>query len=128
MGMCMANRRVLSVGQCGADHHKIVRIVQGFEVEIVPADTTEEALMMLKEGPFALVLVNRIYDGDGSPGMELIRKIKGDPMLRSVPVMLVSNHDDAQREAVAAGAVHGFGKAQYGPLIAERLRPFLTDG
>ncbi len=123
----MANRRVLSVGQCGADHLKIARTLQEFEVEILPADTTEEALIMLKEGPFALVLVNRVCDLDGSLGMELIRRIKGDPALQAVPVMLVSNHDDAQQEAVAAGAVEGFGKAQYGPLIAARLRPFLSD-
>jgi two-component system, chemotaxis family, chemotaxis protein CheY len=123
----MANRRVLSVGQCGADHSKIVRTLQAFDVEIVPADTTEEALMKLKESQFTVVLVNRVYDIDGSPGMDLIRRIKGDEMLRSVPVMLVSNHDDAQQEAVAAGAVPGFGKAAlYGPLVVERLRPFLS--
>jgi two-component system, chemotaxis family, chemotaxis protein CheY len=124
----MTGKRVLSVGQCEADHRKIVRTLQPFDVEVVPADTTEKALAKLREGSFALVMVNRVYDADGSSGLELIRRIKGDPALRDVPVMLVSNHDDAQREAVAAGAAPGFGKsALYGPLVAERVRPFLSE-
>jgi CheY-like chemotaxis protein len=115
------------VGQCEADHRKIVRTLQAFHVEIVPVDTTDEALAQLRKQPFALVLVNRVYDADGSSGLELIRRVKGDAALHTVPVMLVSNHDDAQTEAEQAGAVPGFGKAAlYGPLVAERVRPFLS--
>lgn len=125
----MTARRVLSVGQCSADHGKITRTLQPFSVVIVAADTTEEALAQLRAGPFALVLVNRVYDADGSPGLDLIRQMRADAALQSVPVMLVSNFEDAQEEAVAAGAVRGFGKsAFYGPLVAERMRPFLADG
>ena len=87
----MTSKRVLRVGQCGADHRKIVRTLQPFHVEIVGADTTDEALSRLREGRFALVLVNRVYDADGSSGLELIRRIKGDATLEAVPVMLVSN-------------------------------------
>ncbi len=124
----MTSKRVLSVGQCGADHGKIVRTLLPFNVDIVPAATTAEALAQLREKPFALVLVNRVYDADGSSGMELVRQIKGDVALLGVPVMLVSNHDDAQKEAVQAGAVPGFGKsALYGPPVAERVRPFLAE-
>ena len=124
----MTSKRVLSVGQCGADHRKIARTLQPFNVEIVSADTTAEALAKMREKPFALVLANRVYDADGSSGLELVRQIKGDVALRAVPVMLVSNHEDAQMEAVQAGAVPGFGKsALYGPLVAERVRPFLAE-
>jgi hypothetical protein len=42
--------------------------------------------------------------------------------------MLVSNYDDAQEEAIAAGAAPGFGKsALYGPLVVERVRAFLAE-
>jgi CheY-like chemotaxis protein len=124
----MTAKRLLSVGQCGADHRKIIRTLQRFNVEIVPADTTDEALAHLRAGPFALVLVNRVYDADGASGLDLIRRIKGDEALRPLPVMLVSNHDDAQQAAVQAGALPGFGKsALYGPLVTERLRPFLDE-
>ncbi len=124
----MTSKRVLSVGQCGADHFKITRTLEPFRVEIVSADTTEEALAKLRAGSYALVLVNRVYDADGSSGLELIKRIKGDAALQAAPVMLVSNHEDAQNEAVAAGAVPGFGKsALYGPLVAERVRPYLEE-
>jgi CheY-like chemotaxis protein len=124
----MSRKRVLSVGQCGADHRTILRTIQPYPVEVVAADTTDEALAKLRAGPFALVLVNRVYDADGSSGLELIRRIKRDEVLRAVPVMLVSNHEDAQQEAVQAGAEPGFGKsALYGPLVTERLRPFLSE-
>jgi two-component system, chemotaxis family, chemotaxis protein CheY len=125
----MTAKRVLSVGQCGADHRKIIRNLEPLRVQIVAADTTDEALAQLRAGSFALVLVNRVYDADGSSGMDLIREMKADPALQAVPVMLVSNFADAQQEAVAAGAAPGFGKsALYGPLVAERVRAFLADG
>jgi two-component system, chemotaxis family, chemotaxis protein CheY len=125
----MTARRVLSVGQCWADHRKLMRTLQPFGVEVVSADTTDEALALLRARPFALVLVNRVYDADGGSGIECIRGMKADAALQSMPVMLVSNYEDAQQEAVAAGAVPGFGKsALYGPLVAERVRSYLADG
>jgi len=43
-------------------------------------------------------------------------------------VMLVSNYEDAQKEAVAAGALAGFGKASLGrPAMIESLRSVLGD-
>jgi hypothetical protein len=59
--------------------------------------------------------------------MDLIKRVKADPQLQSVPVMLVSNYEDAQAEAVAAGAAVGFGKAALGrPQMLERVKPFLA--
>ena len=104
--------RVLSVGQCGFDHGAISRHLAGrFGAEVVPADTHEEAIARLKAGDIALVLVNRVGDLDGAPGLDFIRRLKADPGLADVPVMLVSNYDDAQARAVALGALPGFGKA-----------------
>src|SRR5437868_3100678 len=101
----MSGKRVLSVGQCGADHSRISRTFQqAFGAEVVGVDTSLEALEKLRAEPFDLVLVNRVYDADGSPGLELIRQVKGDEALKQTPMMLVSNYDDAQREALAAGA------------------------
>jgi PleD family two-component response regulator len=123
----MSGKRVLSVGQCGADHSRISRTFeQAFGAEVVGVDTTLEALAKLQAEPFDLVLVNRVYDADGSPGLELIRQVKGDEALKQTPVMLVSNYDDAQREAVAAGALPGFGKASLGaPQMVNRVKGVL---
>ena len=124
----MTVKRVLSVGQCMADHGGISRtLLQAFGAEVVPADSIDEALTRLRLNEFALVLVNRVFDADGSSGLDLIKKIKADAAPGSVPVMLVSNHADAQAQAVAAGAAPGFGKSALGrPVMLECVKPFLT--
>ena len=74
------------------------------------------------------MLVNRILDADGSSGMELIKQIKADTALRNVPVMLVSNYDHYQEEAVKEGALKGFGKGALGqPQTIARLKSYLSE-
>jgi two-component system chemotaxis response regulator CheY len=123
----MTARRVLSVGQCFADHGSISRTLErAFPAQVVRCDTAAEALDRLRGEAFDLVLVNRVFDADRGSGLDLIRHIKADADLRDVHVMLVSNYEDAQEEAVAAGAVPGFGKAALGqPHMLGRVRPFL---
>src|SRR5438067_4035740 len=107
----MSSRRVLSVGQCGFDHGSISWVLRDtFAAEVVPADSSAQALSLLQQGGFDLVLVNRVFDRDGSSGLDLVRRIKADDKAGPVPVMLVSNFADAQEQALAAGAVPGFGK------------------
>ena len=97
-----------------------------FGAEVVGADDGEEAVALLRREPFALVLVNRILDADGSSGLEVLRQIKADEQLAAVPVMLVSNYEDAQRQAESAGAVRGFGKGALGhPGMLALVRPYL---
>lgn len=120
-------KRVLSVGQCFADHSGIARVLRGaFGAEVVGAGSARQALDLLRQERFALVLVNRVMDADGSSGLELICAIKMDEQLRDVPVMLVSNHEDAQEQAVQAGATSGFGKAALGqPQMLARVETYL---
>lgn len=106
----MASKRVLSVGQCGPDHGSISRVLQTLGVEVVAAESVEEALERLRQESFALVLVNRVFDATAEQGLEFIRQVKGDDGLQGTALMLVSNYPEAQAEAVAAGALPGFGK------------------
>ena len=119
----MARFRVLSVGQCAFDHGTIARhLERTFDARVTGVDSFDQALDELRSGPYDLVLVNRIGDRDGAPGLDLIRALKADPALASVPVMLVSNYPEAQAEAVALGALPGFGKAELrNPMTRERL-------
>jgi two-component system chemotaxis response regulator CheY len=124
-----AGTRVLSVGQCGFDQAQIERwLARDLGVRTISVDTLDEALDELRRGGIALVLVNRILDFDGSSGAELIREIKTEPQFANLPVMLVSNFESAQREAVALGALPGFGKAQVGQKsVAEQMRKVLIS-
>jgi DNA-binding response OmpR family regulator len=121
-------KRVLDVGQCGFDHGSIDRLISGaFNAETVPAHDLNDALEQLRGGQFDLVLVNRKLDRDYSDGLDLLRAVKADAALAAMPIMLVSNHPEAQQAAVAVGAEPGFGKAELGaPETLEKLRRFLS--
>jgi len=120
------NKRILSIGQCGADHYGISTFLRShFGADVEAAHSAKQALTALKNGRYDLVLVNRLLDRDGKPGVDIIRQIKADADLKAMPVMLVSNYDHAQQEATAAGAPPGFGKAQLDETATERLRAAL---
>ena len=123
----MQKKQVLSLGQCAADHASIRALLHDqLGAEVVAAQTYEDALAKLRQGEFALVLVNRILDYDGKAGLDFIDQLKKDEALRALPVMLVSNHADAQEEATAHGALPGFGKSSLRqPETAARLRAVL---
>ncbi len=123
----MKAKRVLSVGQCMADSSSLTRTFgRSFSAEVVSVDDAAEAVALLRHGGFELVLVNRLFDADGDSGLDLIRLLHGDEALRAVPVMLVSNYPEAQAQAVAAGALPGFGKAALGQTqMLERVAAVL---
>jgi two-component system, chemotaxis family, chemotaxis protein CheY len=121
------SNRVLSIGQCGADHAAISRVLADqFQAAVIPVDNEAQAALELRRAPVCLVLVNRIFDADGRLGLDFIRRWKEQEP--HIPIMLVSNHEDAQKEARQAGAVPGFGKAALGqPAMLDRVRLYLEE-
>jgi hypothetical protein len=92
------------------------------DVSVVMADDDQELQKLLRAG-VDLLLVNRTLDYGFSQegGAELIKHLRMDhPELRA---MLVSNYPEAQAEAIAAGALPGFGKRELGtPRVGQLLR------
>lgn len=108
----MQSPKVLSVGQCSMDHGTISRFLQReFGAKVVGTSDRQSTEQRLQSDAFDLILINRVLDGDGTPGLDLIRECKSNPDLAETPVMLVSNYADAQQSAEALGALPGFGKA-----------------
>lgn len=104
-------KTVLDVGNCGPDHAAIQRMLSAnFKVHLLQADNARDTMAILKSQAVHLVLVNRKLDEDYSDGVEIIKLIKSDPELHSVPVMLITNYEEHQQQAIALGAVRGFGK------------------
>jgi CheY-like chemotaxis protein len=124
--MVMA-KRVLDVGNCAPDHASIrAYLTRNFACEVVQAHNAADALANLRESTFDLVLVNRKLDIDYSDGIEVIKQLKSDPEIASVPVMLITNYPEHQEAAIAAGAVRGFGKLEYDkPETRENLAAVL---
>ena len=121
-------KRVLAIGNCSYDHGNLSSAIrEHFDAEVHAAADAEEALGLLGPGSYDLVLVNRVLEVDRSSGIDLVRRIKDDPQLGDLAVMLVSNFSDAQEKAVEAGAVAGFGKkALNAPEMIACLRPHLA--
>jgi two-component system chemotaxis response regulator CheY len=107
---------VISVGQCGYDNSRIRSLIRSIDstVEIKETDSHQETMEILASlGEAALVLVNRVFDMDGASGMEFISQLKSkESEFAAIPVMLVSNYEKSQAEAIANGAIPGFGKSE----------------
>lgn len=123
-------KRVLNVGNCSFDHGNIERLIRAnFDAQVVASSLPDEALDALRSGSFDLVLINRILLADSSEGVRLIEQMKSDRQVADTPVMLLSNYSEAQREAIAAGAEPGFGKAELDrPQTVAKLARFLSGG
>jgi CheY-like chemotaxis protein len=121
-------RRVLDVGNCAMDHGNLhAMLSQHFDVEIDQVHSAESAQTSLASKDYDLVTINRVFDQDGSYGIDLIKIIKANPKYASIPVMMITNFPDHQAQAIQAGAIPGFGKKNIrDPSTVELLRPYLT--
>ena len=122
-------RKVLDVGQCNADHSSITSTLKkNFDVEIHRAHSHSEAIKLAGDTAFDLILINRLLDADGTPGMDILNALKANASTAEVPVMVVSNYKEAQEKAVEKGAVEGFGKAALNSAeTMEILSKYLTS-
>ena len=102
---------ILLVGHCGPDAHLLASAargaVPGAKVVAVPDQQRLDEAMATA----SLLLVNRVLDGgfEAESGIDLIRSLTKRNGA-APPALLISNYEDAQRDAEAAGARPGFGK------------------
>ena len=119
--------KVLSVGSCASDDYRMARLLQTVGADLRTAGTLQEALELAGREQFDLVLVNRINDWDGTRGVDFIAAARKAGT--RTPMMLVSDYEEAQAEAVAAGALPGFGKSQMrDAAVSDLLRRAIVAG
>ncbi len=125
----MTQRTVLDVGNCGPDHSAIKRMLSSnFDVIVLQCQAADDTLQTLRARSVDLVLINRKLDQDYSDGVEILKLIKADAKLRSLPVMLVTNLEEHQTSAIELGAVPGFGKLSLNsPVTKQRLAEILAS-
>ena len=101
-------------------------IKEGFEVE--GAIDGEEGIKMVKELKPAIVLLDLILPG--VDGFEVLSRIKGDPTLASIPVIILSNlgqKEDVER-GLKLGAIDYLIKAHFTPgEIIEKIKNVLKQ-
>ena len=115
-------RRVVLVGHCNFDGPRLEQEIMSMpeSPEVLRVNDEAALLSVLDEGD-NLLLVNREPVGFDEEGLDIVRDVH--ERFPNQPVMLVSDHADAQEEAVAAGARPGFGKRDMGTAkLAEAVR------
>lgn len=122
-------KTLLDCGNCGPDFNSIRQMVSSnFGASVIQAHGAEDALQLLKEKKIDLVTVNRKLDRDYTDGLDVIKAIKADSEVASVPVMLVTNYQEHQEAAMQEGCVRGFGKLEIGDdATRELLLPYLGE-
>jgi two-component system chemotaxis response regulator CheY len=119
------SKRVVLVGHCGPDSSYLRMTISRVSREISVSMVDEDAdLKNVIEGGAELLLVNRQldYGFKESEGVQLIARLHGEhPNLK---MMLISNFPESQTEALAAGALPGFGKRELG---SERVAGLIRE-
>ncbi|MCZ6835363.1 MAG: hypothetical protein O7G85_06270 [Planctomycetota bacterium] len=118
-----STKTIVLVGHCMPDQFMIKtavkRALKGVKIKII----NDEAKLQEHRNPGSVLLVNRELDGrfETLNGIELIGRLaNGD----EGPVcLLISNIEEAQQQAIDAGAKPGFGKSDlYASSTADLLR------
>lgn len=116
-------RTIVLVGHCGPDMF-MLKSALGRAAADAPIVTVNDSKSLDEYlNNESVLLVNRELDGsfDTQNGVELIKQIVQQE--NSPIIMLISNYQDAQAEAVAAGARKGFGKSDlYDESTTQALR------
>lgn len=101
-------KKVALVGHCGPDSFLLVNAVRSAVPDAEVIKNTEEK--DLWDSGAELLLVNRVLDGfyADEKGLRIIEEAAS----KGVAAMIISNYDDAQQAAVAAGGKPGFGKTE----------------
>ncbi len=105
-------KTVVLVGHCGPDMFMLKTAVGRALPEATIVSVNDVDALGEYRTPEALLLVNRELDGrfHSQSGIDLISEIAQQTHVAAT--MLISDLEDAQSEAVAAGAKPGFGKSQ----------------
>jgi len=70
----------------------VARCLQDRVASVTAADSGQKGLELLQSQPFDLVLLDIIMPG--LSGVQTLEKMKADPALQSIPVIMISAADD----------------------------------
>ena len=120
-------KTLLDCGNCGPDFNTVRQMATANSgAPVLQSHGTQDTLEILRTRQVDLVMVNRKLDRDYSDGLEVVKAIKADAAIGSVPVMLVTNYEEHQQAAMEAGCVRGFGKLAINePATLEAIEPYL---
>lgn len=118
-------QRIVVVDDNANDVQVTKRFLERRGYDAVPALSGEEGLRLAAQlMPDAMVIDYRM---PGMDGFEVTRRLKSDPQLRTIPVLMLTGSDSAQHvvEGLGAGADDFVTKGSDTEILAARLRALL---
>ena len=116
---------MILVGHCSPDSSYLWIAIRAIKPDaIVERAMDDTSLLAYLQKGASLLLINRLLDGEyeNYDGIELLAKCRNSHP--HIPAMLISNYADAQANAIAAGAIPGFGKSE---LTSGKARELLAS-
>jgi two-component system, NtrC family, sensor kinase len=115
-------KKILAVDDSATYLHELADALQGEGFEVTLAHSGEEALDLLAVQSVDCILLDRLMPGMG--GRETCRRIKAAPVVRDVPLIMLSALEDreAMIEGLAAGADDYISKSGDFDVLRARVR------
>ncbi|MES1925061.1 diguanylate cyclase [Salinisphaera sp. T31B1] len=125
-GNDLSTPRILVVDDRYANRVAMRHVLSGLDVELVEAESGNDALVACLEHEFALILLD--VQMPGMDGVEVAELLNGEESTRDTPVIFVTagSTDDIDRlKGYDVGAVDYITKPLNPPLLAAKVRNFL---
>jgi DNA-binding response OmpR family regulator len=118
----LAPKRVLAVDDSATFLQSVAGILRDEGYDIVLARSGEEALEMLAAQPVDCVLLDLVMPGIG--GEETCRRIKTSPVVRDIPLIMLTSVEDRQAmiDGLALGADDYISKSSEFEVLKARIR------
>jgi two-component system NtrC family sensor kinase len=115
-------KKILAVDDSPTYLAELAAVLRGEHYEVVLARDGEEALELLAVEPVDCILLDRIMPGLGGP--ETCRRIKGAPIVRDIPLIMLTGLDDraAMLDGLGAGADDYIAKSGEFEVLKARVR------
>lgn len=101
-------KKVILAGLCYADsNHMSSELRKLFDVDVKSFTKFDEVLSHLNgKEKIDLIFVNRILAGDNRQGLELVEFL--NKLKSKIPIILLTRHEDKQKEALEKGVAAAF--------------------
>jgi DNA-binding response OmpR family regulator len=79
-------------------------------LKVTTAETGQQALNKIKDTPPNLILLDIMLPG-GMNGFDVLEQVKANPILKEIPIIVLTNLDTEQKTALDIGAIDYIVKA-----------------
>jgi two-component system NtrC family sensor kinase len=115
-------KRILAVDDSSTYLNELLAVLRGEGYDVVPARSGEEGIEMLVAQNFDCILLDLVMPG--IDGIETCRRIKASPLLRDIPLIMLTAAEDRQAmiEALASGSDDFISKSSELEVLKARVR------